>query len=97
MLSTAGESKVALFGGSPPGEKAESGFYRVAFRVSGAAFLQFLDRLEERPVFDRDGRRITRSDAVDRDPAFSVYFVGPHGHGFEVTTYDREPVADALD
>lgn len=91
MLQSAhGETKLALFRGTPP--EQVTGFKTVAFRVTGAGFLAFLNRLEAHPVTDRAGRRQTPDYTVDHDGAFSIYFVDPWGYPYEVTTYDVEPV-----
>ena len=75
--------------------RAASGFRRVAFRVDGPAFLEFLSLIEEFELQYR-GRKLTARDFVDHDGAFSVYFDDPWGRHYEVTTYDVEPLKTAL-
>ncbi|MBL8165294.1 MAG: hypothetical protein JNJ61_25145, partial [Anaerolineae bacterium] len=64
------------------------GFRRVAFRVDGAGFLEFLSRLDAHPLFDAGGARLTAADVVDHELSWSIYFNDPWGHPFEVTTYE---------
>jgi hypothetical protein len=92
ISSDQGLTKLALFQGAPQGDRATAGFHRVAFRVAGAAFLAFLDRLPELRLTDQQGRPVTRDRAADHGRAFSIYFSDPFGHHLEVTTYDHEAV-----
>lgn len=69
----------------------------IAFRVAGAGFLEFLNRLENLDLRDREGNRLTASDVYDHDLSFSVYFNDPDGNPFELTTYDYEEVAARLE
>lgn len=94
LQSAQGETKLALFQGEPP--ERVTGFQTVAFRVDGAGFLAFLDRLQDHPIHDGEGRRKTPGDAVDHDGAYSIYFVDPWGYPYEVTTYDVDIVTDRL-
>ncbi len=96
IRSPEGSTMLALFEGEPLGERAVIGFKTVAFRIDGAGFLQFLDRLQEVPVHHEDGRPVTRDEAVDHHKAFSIYFRDPWGHPYEITTYDHEAVRDHL-
>jgi catechol 2,3-dioxygenase-like lactoylglutathione lyase family enzyme len=94
MVGTAqGRTLLALFKGAPPRAEALVGFRRVAFRVDGEGFLQFLDRLASIPLYKASGARLTRADVVDHAQSWSVYFVDPYGHPFEITTYDYDLVA----
>lgn len=73
---------LALFEGPLPEPTARGGFRRVAFRVSGAEFLAFVEH----------GRRLGLAPMKVQDHAktISVYFRDPHGHDLEVTTWDHE-------
>ena len=86
-----GRTKLALFKGEPQGNRPTAGFHRVAFRVSGADFLIFLDRAEQLDL--GDGPLPVR--LMDHESAFSAYFADPYGHHLEVTTYDHEVVRAA--
>lgn len=83
-------TKLALFEGPPQGSAKTAGFHRVAFRVSGASFAEFLSRLDELRLTDEHGRSVTRDMVVDHDLALSVYFCDPYGHRLEITTYDHD-------
>jgi len=87
-----GRTMLALFQGTPtaPGEGS---FSRVAIRATGAAFLDFIEACRDRPDLEVDGP----DTVVDHDDAYSVYFTDPWGHPLEVTTYDDQVVADAVD
>jgi hypothetical protein len=91
VSSDGGNTMLALFEGEPQG-KANAGYRRVAFRVSGLAFLEFLKHIRSFPVFREDGVEIRELGIVDHHKSFSVYFCDPYGNRFEVTTYDRDPV-----
>jgi catechol 2,3-dioxygenase-like lactoylglutathione lyase family enzyme len=79
-----GRTMLALFEGRPPGDRATAGFHRVAFRVDGAGFLEFLRRA---PGLALGDLRI-----MDHATAISIYFDDPFGHHLEVTSYDHEAV-----
>jgi hypothetical protein len=64
-----------------------------AFRVEGAAFLAFLERLPRVPVQDGDRMSLSRSAVVDHGNSFSIYFCDPDGNPIELTTYDHSLVA----
>jgi catechol 2,3-dioxygenase-like lactoylglutathione lyase family enzyme len=97
MIATAeGGTLLALFEGAPPREREIVGFRRVAFRVDGAGFLHFLDRLPSLSLSKAGGARLTRADVVDHDKSWSIYFVDLYGHPFEVTTYDYDQIADRV-
>lgn len=86
ISSDGGRTMLALFTGDPQASRPTAGFHRVAFRVSGAAFLAFRDRLRDLEAVLRDVR--------DHDKAWSLYFSDPWGHRLEVTTYDHAFVAE---
>ncbi|MEO0371888.1 MAG: VOC family protein [Pseudomonadota bacterium] len=65
----------------------------IAFRVSAEDFRGFVDRLEGLDLLHADGRRLSRTDVVDHDMAWSIYFVDPWGNRFEITTYDYEALS----
>ncbi|MGH9371960.1 MAG: VOC family protein [Vicinamibacterales bacterium] len=92
ISSDGGLTKLAIFEGTPQGDRATAGFHRVAFRVSGPAFLTFLDALTELGLTDHRDRPVTPDLAVDHGRAFSIYFVDPFGHHLEITTYDHDEV-----
>lgn len=89
MLSAdGGQSMVALFTGGPCGHRRERSHHRVAFRVSGPAFLAFVAAAPEGPVYDASGKPLASLSPMDHGGAFSVYFSDPWGYLCEVTTYD---------
>ena len=94
ISSDGGNTKLALFRGEPRGSRPTAGHHRVAFRVDGAGFLAFLDRLERVPVLDDQERPVTARDVVDHDRALSIYFCDPWGNRFEITTYDVECLSE---
>jgi catechol 2,3-dioxygenase-like lactoylglutathione lyase family enzyme len=96
ISSDAGRTMLALFRGEPRGDRPTAGFHRVAFRVDGRGFLQFLDRLAEIEIPDRNGQRLTADQLVDHHQSWSVYFSDPYGHLLEVTTYEYNFVVDHL-
>ncbi|MFQ5695455.1 MAG: hypothetical protein ACE5HB_05655, partial [Terriglobia bacterium] len=96
ISSDAGSTKLALFQGEARASEGTSWYRRLAFRVDGPGFVAFLGRLEARPVFAENGKRVTPRDIVDHDQAFSFYFCDPHGHPLEVTTYDYDYVSRVL-
>lgn len=83
-----GRSKLALFAGQPPLTASPVGYRRLAFRVDGPRFLEFVSRVADLPVCDGAGNEVRTLPLVDHEHAFSVYFCDPWGHPLEVTTYD---------
>ena len=74
---------LALFEGAQTDATTRGGgFRRVAFRVSGAEFVAFVEY----------GRRLglTPMAVQDHTTTISVYFKDPHGHDLEVTTWECE-------
>jgi catechol 2,3-dioxygenase-like lactoylglutathione lyase family enzyme len=73
---------LALFEGPPTDATTNDGFRRVAFRVSGAEFVAFVDY----------GRKLglTPMKVQDHTTTISVYFRDPWRHDLEVTTGDVE-------
>lgn len=94
ISSDGGSTKLALFEGKP--QEGNVGWRRVAFRVSGTTFLEFLGRLEEVPVSAPNGSTVSADDVVDHDVSFSIYFADPYGNRLEITTYDHDEVKDAI-
>lgn len=85
-----GQPALSLFarGCAPPSRDAT-----IAFRVSGADFLTFRDRVPDHGLTCADG---TPSVAVDHGLSWSIYICDPDGNRFEVTTYDYAEVAPAI-
>ncbi len=97
MIATAsGDTKLALFEGTPQGQRAPAGFHRVAFSAGAPAFLDFLGGIAELSLTDHEGRPVAASSAVDHDLSFSIYFSDPFGHRLELTSYDHEAIRAAL-
>lgn len=96
MLSgDGGATKLALFIGPPQGEQAVIGWRRVAFGVDGEAFIAFLRRLADTPLYHH-GRRVLAKHVVDHGAAFSIYFSDPFGNPLELTTYDEATMREHL-
>jgi catechol 2,3-dioxygenase-like lactoylglutathione lyase family enzyme len=92
MLSPdGGGTKLALFVGEPQGGRPTAGFHRVAFRLGGAEWLEFVAALDELGLGEKGGS----ARVVDHAGAWSVYFTDPYGHHLEVTTYDADVVRRA--
>jgi catechol 2,3-dioxygenase-like lactoylglutathione lyase family enzyme len=68
----------------------------VAFRVDGAGFTRFLDRLAELDLRDSRGARVTAGDTWDHGHSYSIYFCDPDGNPYEITSYDHAFVRDRL-
>lgn len=96
ISSDGGSTKLALFEGEPRASQEGIGYRRVAFRVDGPGFVEFLRRLESYPVLDENRRQVTARDVVDHVQSFSLYFCDPYGHFCEVTTYHYDYVAPHL-
>ena len=93
ISSDRGATMLALFEGKPSGNRESTGHHRVAFRVDGAAFLEFLKRLKRSTIFDARSRRVTAQQVVDHGKSYSIYFCDPYGNRTEVTTYDYEEIS----
>ena len=92
ISSDGGGTMLALFKGQPTACPETAAFRRVACRVTGDGFAQFLDRLADLALVDSRGRPVTRDRIVDHELSFSIYFTDPYGHLLEVTTYDHDQV-----
>ena len=68
----------------------------IAFRMSGMSFLAFLTDLPKLNLTHEKGHTLSRSDMVDHDLSWSIYFVDPYGNRIEATTYDYREVAAAI-
>jgi len=98
MISTdGGSTMLALFDGEPQGAQQVVGLRRVAFRVDGQGFLEFLGRLERVSLQDHEGAVVTAEDIKDHDRAWSIYFCDPYGTRLEVTSYDYDAIARRLE
>jgi catechol 2,3-dioxygenase-like lactoylglutathione lyase family enzyme len=96
ISSDNGCTMLALFEGEPRGCRPTAGHHRVAFRVTGAGFLRFLEHVQEAPVHGESGETVNHLPPVDHGKAFSVYFCDPYGNRFEVTSYEYEPIKRGL-
>jgi catechol 2,3-dioxygenase-like lactoylglutathione lyase family enzyme len=96
ISSDGGRTKLALFEGEPRGSRPTAGHHRVAFRVSGAGFIQFLEHVREVPVYTDSGESIRHLPPVDHGKAYSVYFCDPYGNRFEITSYDYPEIEAGL-
>lgn len=79
-----GRTMVALFTGPPQGNTDAAGLCRLAFRVDGPGFLEFI------------GSGVVEVEVKDHGMAFSAYFDDPWGTPLEVTTYDSVKVRNEL-
>ena len=96
ISSDGGNTKLALFEGQPAPSTPTMAFRRVAFRVTGSGFAEFLRRLPELALVDATRGPVTINGVVDHRQAFSIYFDDPYGHQLEVTTYDYDDVSQRL-
>jgi catechol 2,3-dioxygenase-like lactoylglutathione lyase family enzyme len=96
IASETGGTMLALLQGEPRGNRPTAGFHRVAFRVDGRGFLQFLSELDQWVLFNREGNRLAADQVVDHQKSWSIYFSDPYGHLLEVTTYDYDFVSQGL-
>src|SRR5688572_23620168 len=96
ISSDGGDSKLALFEGTPQGSRETAGFHRVAFRVDATNFLNFLNRLSGIELMNHDGHRVTAESVADHSAAWSIYFCDPYGHRLELTTYEYDQVKALL-
>jgi len=93
MLSPdGGNTKLALFEDASRAG-ARGAFDQVAFRIDGPGFLAFLERLPELCLRNRDDEVLSAASVRDHEGCYSLHFVDPWGHGFEITTYDCEYVS----
>lgn len=95
ISSDGGGTMLALFKGQPTASPETAAFRRVAFRVTGDGFAEFLDRLGDLALVDSRGRPVTSDVIVDHELSFSIYFTDPYGHLLEVTTYDHDQVRNS--
>jgi catechol 2,3-dioxygenase-like lactoylglutathione lyase family enzyme len=93
ISSDGGRTMLALFEGTPPGDRPLAGFRRVAFRLSGPDFDSFVAGCAALGLRGDAARPLGADDVVDHGLARSIYFEDPWGHRLEVTTY-VEPSAD---
>jgi catechol 2,3-dioxygenase-like lactoylglutathione lyase family enzyme len=96
ISSDGGNTKLALFEGQPAPSSHTSAFRRVAFRVTGSGFADFLRRLPDLALTDSRRQPVSATSVVDHRQAYSVYFDDPYGHLLEVTTYDYEQTSALL-
>ena len=96
VSSDGGSTKLALFTGIGQGDTPMVGIQLVAFRVNGAAFLEFLGRLATLELTDHRGRSVSADLVSDHGKAYSIYFNDPWGNRFEITTYDYETVRQSI-
>jgi hypothetical protein len=90
ISSDGGSTKLALFAGHPVPGGSKAAFHRVAFRVTGSGFAEFLQRLPDLRLTNSRQQALTTEAVVDHQQAYSIYFVDPWGHLLEVTTYDYD-------
>jgi catechol 2,3-dioxygenase-like lactoylglutathione lyase family enzyme len=96
ISSDGGHTKLALFQGEPQGARDTAGFHLVAFSVSAKHFNDFLNRLPQLQLTDRQGQSVTAANVKDHQGAYSIYFTDPYGHNLELTTYDYAETGELL-
>jgi catechol 2,3-dioxygenase-like lactoylglutathione lyase family enzyme len=96
ISSDGGSTMLALFAGEVVSAPQTAAFRRVAFRVTGSGFTEFLSRLPDLTLVDSLDRPVAWRAVVDHQQAYSIYFVDPYTHLLEVTTYDCDEVSDWL-
>ena len=87
---------MALFRGEPQGSRIATAHKRVAFRISGAGFMEFISRLKTHNIIGGSGELLAAGDVVDHEKSFSIYFVDPYEYNYEITIYDYTFVAARL-
>ena len=73
------------------------GDHTVAFRASARDFIDFMSRLEELTLVDRNGSKVVVSEISDHELSWSFYFLDPDGNRYELTCYDYAEVSAYLD
>jgi len=68
----------------------------VAFRVDGKGFLEFCESLDALKLKATSGGVLTRTNVVDHEVSWSVYFLDLDQNRIEVTTYDYDQVRKAV-
>lgn len=96
ISSDGGSTKLALFEGLPAASSQTAAFRRVAFRVTGSGFGEFLQRLPDLQLTDSRALPVSTNSVVDHQQAYSIYFDDPFGHQLEVTTYDYDETTALL-
>jgi catechol 2,3-dioxygenase-like lactoylglutathione lyase family enzyme len=96
ISSDEGSTKLALFEGKPDACSHAAAFRRVAFRVNGAGFAEFLQRLPDLQLVDWRGHTVLHTSVVDHQQAYSIYFNDPWTHQLEVTTYEYDAASALL-
>jgi catechol 2,3-dioxygenase-like lactoylglutathione lyase family enzyme len=87
-----GRTMIALFTGTPQGDRELVGFSRVAFRVEAQGFLDFVAGAGDLGLSEGDAPLRIRDHGI----AYSAYFKDPWGNRLEVTTYDHARVRERL-
>ena len=88
ISSDAGNTKLALFEGTPQESRETAGFHRVAFRVGADNFARFISKVADLDLVDHLGKPVTGESVIDHTGARSIYFCDPFGHRLELTTYE---------
>jgi len=83
LQDKAGTVHIALFESDGPASESS-----IAYGTDGASFLEWKAHLEEKGLKLR---------LADHDLAYSLYFHDPWDNYHEITTYERDHVAKALD
>src|SRR5262245_25621271 len=73
ISSDGGSTKLALFTGQPLRGDERAAFRRVAFRVTGSGFAEFLTRLPDLRLANPREHTVTLDSVVDHQQAFSIY------------------------
>lgn len=94
LRSQSGHHCLALFARPLPAKRSAG--HTVVFRVAGAAFIAIMERLIEIDTRGDKGHRISKTEIVDHQLAWSLYFNDPDGNRIEVTTYDYDAVRDQV-
>ena len=86
LCTSGGQTVLSLFRRSVV-EPAQDG--TLAFRMTGANFAAFLDRLPGLRLSHHGGGILTRTNLIDHRLSRSIYVLDPDRNRIEVTTYDR--------
>ena len=96
VASPGANNMLAIFERPPCPRRADAEHHRVAFRVSGAALIEFAERGLQGPVYGEGGAPLSSLPITSHGGAYSIYFCDPWGNRCEVTTYEETPVAEYL-
>lgn len=95
LQTKTGENALALF--AAPHTQSDGGDHTVAFVVDGPSFLELWTRAENLGLMHPSGVSLSAMGPTDHHGlSWSMYFLSPEAHRFEITCYDIATVRDGL-